>query len=59
MKANLPAAAISAIVDAMQTHQSMATCLLSDDLTRELFLDVVYEMLKKYLGGDLLAAARR
>ena len=59
MKANLPTAAISAIVGAMQTHQSMATRLLSDDLTRELFLDVVYEMLKKDLGVDLLAAARR
>ena len=59
MKANLPAAAISAIVGAMQTHQGMATRLLSDELTRELFLDVVYEMLKKDLGGDLLAAARQ
>lgn len=59
MKANLPTAAISAIVGAMQTHQSMATRLLSDDLTRKLFLDVVYEMLKKDLGGDLLTAARK
>ena len=59
MKANLPAAAVSAIVEAMQTHQSLATRLLSDDLTRELFLGVVYDMLKQDLGGDLLAAARR
>lgn len=58
MKANLPAAAVTAIVGAMQTHQSLATRLLSDDLTRGLFLDVVYEVLKRDLGGDLLAAAR-
>lgn len=58
MKANLPAAAIAAIVGAMNTHQSMATKLLSDEVTRELFLGVVYEMLKKDVSGDLLAAAR-
>lgn len=58
MKANLPAAAITAIVGAMNTHQSMATKLLSDEVTRELFLGVVYEMLKKDMSGDLLAAAR-
>jgi len=58
MKANLPAAAITAIVGAMNTHQSMATRLLSDEATRELFLGVVYEMLKKDLSADLLAASR-
>lgn len=59
MKANLPAAAVAAIVEAMSTHQSMATKLLSDEVTRDLFFDVVYEMLKKDMSGDLLAAARR
>lgn len=58
MKANLPAAAVAAIVGAMNTHQSMATKLLSDEVTRDLFLSVVYEMLKKDMSGDLLAAAR-
>lgn len=58
MKANLPAAAITAIVGAMNTHQSMATRLLSDEATRELFLGVVYEMLKKDMSADLLAASR-
>lgn len=58
MKANLPGAAVNAIVGAMQTHQSLATRLLSDDLTRGLFLDVVYEVLKRDLGGDILSAAR-
>lgn len=58
MKANLPAAAVAAIVGAMNTHQSMATKLLSDEVTRELFLGVVYEMLKQDMSGDLLAAAR-
>jgi type I restriction enzyme R subunit len=58
MKANLPAAAVAAIVGAMNTHQSMATKLLSDEVPRELFLGVVYEMLKQDMSGDLLAAAR-
>lgn len=59
MKANLPAAAVAAIVEAMNTHQSMATKLLSDEVTRDLFFGVVYEMLKKDMSGDMLAATRR
>lgn len=59
MKANLPAAAVAAIVGAMNSHQSMATKLLSDESARDLFLAVVYEMLKKDLSGELLTAARR
>lgn len=58
MKANLPSAAITAIVGAMNSHQSMATQLLSDEVTRELFLGVVYAMLKQDVSGDLVAAAR-
>ena len=58
MKANLPQAAIQAIVGAMQTHETMATKLLSDEATREIFLSVVYELLKKDSAGDLLKAAR-
>ena len=58
MKANLPAATVAAIVAAMNTHQSLATKLLSDEVTRDLFLAVVYEMLKKDVSGDLVAAAR-
>ena len=60
MKADLPMAINAAIAGAMLTHQSLATKLLSHEGegTRELFLSVVYEMLKKDLGGDLLAAAR-
>jgi type I restriction enzyme R subunit len=59
MKANLPTAAVAAIVEAMGSHQSMATKLLSDDVTRDLFLSVVYEMLKDDLGGALLSATRK
>lgn len=59
MKANLPAAAVAAIVEAMSTHQSMATKLLSDEVTRDMFFGVVYEMLKKDMSGDMLAATRR
>ena len=59
MKANLPTAAVAAIVGTMNTYQSLEPRLLSDEVTRELFLGVVYEMLKKDMSGDLLAAARR
>lgn len=58
MKANLPQAAVQIIVGAMQSHQAMATKLLSDESTRTLFLDVVYDILKKDSGGDLVRAAR-
>jgi type I restriction enzyme R subunit len=58
MKANLPQAAIQAIVGAMTTHQVMATKLLSDESTRDAFLTVVYELLKSDSGGHLLEAAR-
>lgn len=58
MKANLPQAAIAAIVGARQTHEAMATKLLSDEATRDIFLAVVYELLKKDSAADLLKAAR-
>ena len=58
MKANLPQAAIQIIVGAMQSHQSLATKLLSDETTRGLFLDVVYELLKRDGGWDLMQTAR-
>ncbi|WP_044527713.1 type I restriction endonuclease subunit R [Herbaspirillum sp. B65] len=58
MKANLPQAAVQIIVQAMQSHQAMATKLLSDESTRGLFLDVVYDLLKKDSGGDLIRAVR-
>ncbi|WP_179106829.1 hypothetical protein [Variovorax sp. KK3] len=47
MKANLPGAAMDAIVSAMNMHKDLATKLLSDQGTRTVFLDVVYEMLKR------------
>lgn len=58
MKANLPQAAVQIIVGAMQSHQIMATKLLSDESTRSVFLDVVYELLKKDSGGDLMQSVR-
>ncbi|WP_163005884.1 hypothetical protein, partial [Pseudomonas viridiflava] len=58
MKADLPARAIQAIAGAMSSHTSMATKLLSDESTREVFLTVVYERLKRYSGADLLGATR-
>lgn len=58
MKANLPQVAVQIIVGAMQSHQAMATKLLSDESSRGLFLDVVYELLKKDSGGDLMHSVR-
>lgn len=58
MKANLPQAAVQIIVGAMQSHQAMATKLLSDESTRGVFLDVVYELLKRDSGGELFRAVR-
>jgi type I restriction enzyme R subunit len=61
MKADLPMAINSAIAGAMLTHQNLATRLLSHEgeSARDLFLAVVYEMLKRDTGGDLLKAARK
>lgn len=59
MKANLPQAAVQIIVQAMQSHQSLATKLLSDETSRGIFLDVVYNLLRKDSGGDLLRAVRQ
>lgn len=53
MKADLPMKAIQAIAGAMASHSSMATKLLSDEATREVFLTVVYELLKRDGSADL------
>ena len=58
MRANLPPAAVQAIVGAMSTHEQLATRLLSDEATRKVFLDVVYELLKRDMGSALFGAAR-
>ncbi|MNF06684.1 hypothetical protein D3C80_2066870 [compost metagenome] len=50
--------AIQAIAGAMSSHASMATKLLSDEATRDVFLTVVYELLKKDAGADLLSSTR-
>ena len=58
MKANLPAAAVQAIFDAMSTHQTLATRLLSDEGARRVFVDVVYEMLRRGDAPDMFDATR-
>ncbi|CAD5203566.1 type I restriction endonuclease subunit R [Pseudomonas sp. FEN] len=58
MKADLPMKAIQAIAGAMSSHTSMATKLLSDEATRDVFLTVVYELLKKDAGADLQSSTR-
>ncbi|MDQ6965143.1 MAG: hypothetical protein Q9M13_09520, partial [Mariprofundales bacterium] len=58
MKADLPSTATRAIVEAMGSHQKMAKRLLGDEVTRNLFLTVVYEMLTKDVAGDLIEEVR-
>jgi type I restriction enzyme R subunit len=58
LKGDLPRKAIQAIFDAMSSHSSQATKLLSDESTREVFVTVLYELLKKDVGADLLNQAR-
>lgn len=57
MKANLPAAAVQANFDAMSTHQTLATRLLSDERARRVFVDVVYEMLMRDQASGLFSTA--
>ena len=47
LKADLPDAATDAIVEAMGSLEKMATRLLSDDGAREIFLGLLYEILKQ------------
>ncbi|WP_310388657.1 hypothetical protein [Roseateles sp.] len=58
MKAKLPGAAVQAIVGAMNSHQQLATRLLSDEATRQVFLDVVYELLVSEKAASLAQAGR-
>lgn len=59
MKADLRTKAVSAIVGALNTHKSIADRLLSnDEVTRDLFLEVVYEMLKNDISGGLISTVR-
>lgn len=58
MKANLPQAAIRAISNAFATHRDLATRLLSDEESRTVFFDIVYEMLKQDQSAALILAAR-
>ena len=58
-KADLPVKAIQVIASAMTSHASMATRLLSDEAARDVFLTVIYELLKNDSGAELLAATRK
>ena len=58
MRADLPGKAIQVIAGVMNSHTTLATRLLSDEASRDLFLTVVYELLTKDVGADLLNAAR-
>ena len=58
MKANLPKEVIAAIGSALTSHHKIATRLLSNEESRSVFLDVVYEMLKHDHSADMLMQAR-
>jgi type I restriction enzyme R subunit len=59
LKADLPQAATNAIAEALESHNSMATRLLSDDGARELFFGLLYEMLKRSdAAAELLSGSR-
>jgi len=58
MRADLPGAVTQAIVSAMKSHSGIAKKLLSEEDTRNLFLGVVYELLKKDVAPGLLIQAR-
>jgi len=58
MKADLPSKAVAAIAAAMGSHTSMATRLLSDESTRNVFLAVMYELLKNGQGRELFQSTR-
>jgi type I restriction enzyme R subunit len=58
MKANLPSAAVQAIVGAMGSHEQLSTRLLSDEEARKLFLDVVYDLLVGERAASLIHATR-
>jgi type I restriction enzyme R subunit len=55
LKADLPDAATDAIVEAMGSHEKMATRLLSDEGARDIFLGLLYEMLKRPDAPSLLS----
>jgi len=59
LKADLPDAATDAIVEAMGSHQKMATRLLSDEGARDIFLGLIYELLKKPDAPSLLAGREK
>jgi len=56
LKANLPGAMVQAIVGAMTTHNALSTKLLSDEAARGVFLDVVYELLKRGSADGMFGA---
>lgn len=47
LKADLPEAAIDAIIEALASHKDLATRLLSDDDAKSVFMGMLYEMLKR------------
>ncbi|MBU2216721.1 MAG: hypothetical protein KKG30_09265, partial [Gammaproteobacteria bacterium] len=57
---NFPSAPTSLviIVGAMSSHPRMTSKLLGDEATQDVFLAVVYELLKRVAGAELLSSTR-
>lgn len=56
LRANLPGAMVQALVEAMTTHTAMSQKLLGDERSRGVFLDVVYELLKRGTADGMFGA---
>ena len=54
LTADLPDAATDAIVEAMGSHEEMATRLLSDEVARDIVLGLLYERLRRPEAPGLL-----
>lgn len=53
-----PASRLVIIAGAMSSHPRMTSKLLGDEATRDVFLTVVYELLKRVAGAELLSSTR-
>jgi type I restriction enzyme R subunit len=58
MRADLPSATVKAVVEALSSHQGLAKRILSDMESRQVFVSVIYEMLRKEAAGEMLASVR-
>jgi len=56
LRADLPKAAADAIVEALGSHEKIAGRLLSDGASRDVFAEILYDLLRNAKADDLLSA---